>query len=323
MMPTQVDTQLLAARRIVILTHIAPDADAIGGLLSLGAALRALGKTVVMACSDPVPERYAMLPGSAEIANQIEGTFDLLVSLDCSDERRMGRLYRPESWRHLPRVNIDHHISNTRFGSINWVDPEAVATCELVLELIDRLGAPLDTATATCLLYGIVGDTLALRTPNVSPMLLAKIIRLMHMGALLHQAVADLFQRRPLGQLAVWGLALSRMTIEGQLAWVAISAQERQRCGYPSTDGLQLPSLLLEGEGINVSAVMLEDDDGEVEISLRARNGFDVSGLAVELGGGGHPSAAGARVAGPLDSIVARIVQRLVQWMASSISTNP
>ncbi len=108
---------------------------------------------------------------------------------------------------------------------------------------------------------------------------------------------------------------MNAMHVEGRLAWTALSAQELVACGYPSTDGTQLPSLLLEADGIDVSAVFLEGDNGIVEISLRARNGMDVSGLAVELGGGGHPSAAGARLPGPLDEVVERVVGQLKQYL--------
>ncbi len=326
-MTPRLEKPILAARRILILTHVAPDADAVGGVLALGKALRASGKMVVTACSDPIPERYAMLPGSADIVSQIEpqvsGTFDLIISLDCGDQKRMGRLYQEELHRHVPLINIDHHVSNTQFGSVNWVKPEAVSTTEMVLELLDGLGMPIDADIATCLLYGIVGDTQALRTSNVTPQVLAHAIRLMQIGASLHQAIADLFQRKPRSLLALWGRALSTMQIQDRIAWTAISAQERRACGYLSTNGTQLPSLLLETKDIDIAAVLLEDDKGAVEISLRARNGFDISGLAVEWGGGGHPSAAGAKLPGPLKEATERVVGRLKQYVSSAPSPTP
>lgn len=316
------DRLILAARRILILTHVEPDADAIGGMLGLGHALQALGKDIVMACQGPVPDRYARLPGVAGIAAQADGSFDLVISLDCSDSERLGAIYRPERWGRNrvspPLLNIDHHISNTRFGSTNWVEPAAVATAEMVLELLDCLGVPIEAEIATCLLYGIVGDTMGLHTPNVTPQVLAKVIRLMQLGAPLHQAISDLFQRKPLSLLAVWGQALSALHVEGRLAWTLLSAQTRQACGYPSTDGLQLSSLLLEADGVDLSAVLAEDDAGRIDVSLRARNGVDVSGLAVELGGGGHASAAGARITGPLEEAAERVIGRLRQHLADA-----
>lgn len=322
-MNPRLESRILSARQILLLTHTSPDADGVGSMLALGQGLRALGKTVVLACSDPVPARYAALPGVAEVVTQVRSTCDLIISLDCGDQDRLGHLYQAALWRHIPLINIDHHVSNTHFGAVNWVEPTAVSTTEMVLDLLDRLGAPLDADMATCILYGIVGDTLALRTANVTPQVLARVIRLMQYGASLHQAVQDLFQRKPRELLAVWGHALSAMHVENGLAWTALSAQTRRACGYLTTDGLQLSSLLLEAEGVNVTAVFAEDDDGKIDISLRARNGYDVSGLARELGGGGHASAAGAKLPGPLQETAAQVVAQLKQWMASSTSPNP
>lgn len=311
-----------AARQVLLLTHVEPDADALGSQLSLGKGLELLGraKRVVMACSDPIPSRYAQMPGCQDIVScPPPGSFDLIISLDCADQERMGALYPQirQSNPSSPLLNIDHHISNTHFGKLNWVEPKAVATAEMVMDLLDRLGAPLDANIATCLLYGIVGDTQVFRTPNVTPPVLARAIRLMQMGAPLHRCITDLFQLKPPSLLAVWGHALSTMQIEGSLAWTSLSAQTRRACGYPSTDGLQLSSLLLEAEGVDVAATLVENDAGEIDLSMRARNGFDVSTLAVELGGGGHPSAAGAKLAGPLDEATQKVVTRLKQLVSS------
>jgi phosphoesterase RecJ-like protein len=311
-----------AARQVLLLAHVEPDADALGSLLSLGKGLELLGeaKRVVMACSDPIPSRYTQMPGCHAIVSLPLGAFDLIISLDCADQERMGALYPQvrQSNPSSPLLNIDHHASNTRFGSLNWVEPKAVATAEMVMDLLDLLGVPLDTDIATCLLYGIVGDTQAFRTPNVTPLVLARAIRLMQMGAPLHRCITDLFQLKPPSLLAVWGHALSTMHIEGRLAWTSLSAQTRHACGYPSTDGLQLSSLLLEAEGVDVAATLVENDTGKVDLSMRARNGFDVSSLAVELGGGGHPSAAGASLAGPLEEATQQVVARLKRLVSSS-----
>jgi phosphoesterase RecJ-like protein len=110
------ESVLLAARHILLITHIAPDSDAIGGLLALGHGLRRLGKKVTAACSDVVPKRFSYLPGYPAIVNQAGGPFDLIVSLDCSDVRRLGGLYRADEWHAIPLLNIDHHVTNTRFG---------------------------------------------------------------------------------------------------------------------------------------------------------------------------------------------------------------
>ncbi len=316
---TTPESLLRAACRILLITHIAPDGDAIGGLLGLGKALRQAGKWVTVSCSDPVPTRFAYLPGYADIVSQAGGPFDLVVSLDCGDLKRVGRIYRADEWRDIPLLNIDHHVTNTCFGTHQWVDASYVATSEMVLELCDRLSLPVDMDIATCLLYGIIGDTLALRTDNVTPALLGKVMRLMQAGAPLADIIDQVFNRRPFNLLRAWQRALSTMRLDAErgVIWAVLSRPARHETGWPDTDLQGLANFLLSAEEANLSAVLAEKDDGRVEISLRARPSFDVSAVAQALGGGGHPQAAGCTLDGPLDAVVERVVTAL----KSQIST--
>ena len=308
---TTPESLLRNASRILLITHIAPDGDAIGGLLGLGRALRRAGKQVTVSCSDSIPTRFAYLPGYADIVSQADGPFDLVVTLDCGDLKRVGRIYRADEWRDIPLLNIDHHVTNTRFGTHHWVDASYVATSEIVLDLCDRLGLPVDVDIATCLLYGIIGDTLALRTDNVTSALLAKVMRLMQSGAPLADIIDQEFNRRPFNLLRAWQRALSTLRLQEGVVWVVLSQQARHEVGWPDTDLQGLANFLLSVEEANLSAVLAEKDDGQVEASLRARPSFDVSAVAVALGGGGHPQASGCIMDGPLDTVVERVVAAL------------
>jgi phosphoesterase RecJ-like protein len=317
---TTPESLVRSASRVLLITHIAPDGDAIGGLLGLGKALRQAGKSVTVSCSDPVPPRFAYLPGYADIVRQADGPFDLVVTLDCGDLKRVGSIYRADEWRDIPLLNIDHHVTNTRFGTHDWVDASYVATSEMVLELCDRLGLPMDADIATCLLYGIMGDTLALRTDNVTPALLAKVMRLMQAGAPLSDIISHEFNRRPFNLLRVWQQALSTMRLEDGIIWAALSQETRHEAGWPDTDLQGLVSFLLSAEEANISALLVEKDDGQVEASLRARPSFDVSAVAVALGGGGHPQASGCTIDGPLGTAVERVVAALKSRISNSQS---
>jgi len=308
---TTPESLLRSASGVLLITHIAPDGDAIGGLLGLGMALRRVGKSVTVSCSDPVPSRFAYLPGYADIVSRVDGPFDLVVTLDCGDLKRVGRIYRADEWRDIPLLNIDHHVTNTRFGTHHWVDASYVATSEMVLELCDRLSLPMDADIATCLLYGIIGDTLALRTDNVTSALLAKVMRLMQAGAPLADIIDQEFNRRPFNLLRAWQQALSTMRLEDGIVWAVLSRQARREVSWPDTDLQGLANFLLSVEEANLSAVLAEKDDGQVEVSLRARPSFDVSAVAVALGGGGHPQAAGCTIDGPLGTVVERVVAAL------------
>ncbi len=302
--------RLRQANTILLIAHISPDSDAIGSLLALTHALRSLNKTVTPACADAIYDRFDILPGYQDVVTQTAGLFDLAVALDCGDEQRLGTV-----WSSLPAprpflINIDHHISNTRFGHINWIDPSAASTAELVLRLSDRLAVPLQRDIASCVLYGLVGDTLGFRTPNTTLLQLQVAERCMAAGASLYESIDHQFNRRSQSLVCVWGKAISAMQIADHIAYTAISRSMRAACGMSVSD-LGLSSFLISITEVNRAAVLVEKDDGQIEISLRAKRGYNVSKAAVALGGGGHPLAAGATIAGPLAGAVKRVLDTL------------
>ena len=304
--------RLQQAKHILLIAHVSPDSDAMGSLLGLAGVLRRLGKNVTPSCADAIHDRFDLLPGREEVVTQANGAFDLVVALDCGDEPRLGAIWTSLSAPRPFLVNIDHHISNTRFGQINWVEPSAASTSEMVLQIIDQLGLPLTQEVATCLLYGIVGDTLGFRTPNTTARQLEYAGRCMEAGASLYESIDQQFNRRSRALVCVWGKAIDAMQIKNHIAYTAISKAMRDACGMGVSD-LNLSSFLLSMNEVDRAAVLVEKDDGRVEISLRAKRGHNVSNAAVALGGGGHPLAAGATIDGPLDSAVKQVLLALKQ----------
>jgi phosphoesterase RecJ-like protein len=136
-------------------------------------------------------------------------------------------------------------------------------------------------------------------------------MRLMQSGAPLADIIDQVFNRRPFNLLRAWEQALSTMRLEDGVIWAVLSRQARHEVGWPDTDLQGLANFLLSAEEANLSAVLAEKDDGQVEVSLRARPSFDVSAVAVALGGGGHPQASGCIVEGPLDVAVERVIAAL------------
>ena len=301
------------AATILLITHVSPDSDAVGSLLGVAHALRSLGKTVTPTCSDALRDRFDILPGNTDVVTRAEGSFDLAIALDCGDEARMGRV-----WSDLPAprpilLNLDHHVTNTRFGQINWVDPTATSTAEIALELIDLLGVPLSSDIARCLLYGLTGDTLGFRTPNTTPQQLHIAQRLMEAGAPLTASMDHQFNRRSLALICLWGKAISALKVKDRIIYTAISKAMRDACGMSGSGDISLASFLISANEADRSAVIVEKDDGQVEISLRAKPGFNVSNAAKSLGGGGHPLAAGATIDGPLPEATKRVLTALKQ----------
>jgi phosphoesterase RecJ-like protein len=228
--------------------------------------------------------------------------------------RRVGGIYRADEWHAMPLLNIDLHVTNTHFGTYNWVEPSCVATSEMVLELCDRLGVAVDADIARCLLYGIIGDTQGLRTDNVTPRLLGKVMRLLEAGAPpLAQVMDQIFSRRPFNLIRAWEKALETMQLDAErgVVWAFLTRQARGEAGWNDTDLQGMSSFLIAADEASLAAVFVEKDDGRVEVGMRARVGYDVARVALSFGGGGHPQAAGCEMDGPLEAAIERVVASL------------
>jgi phosphoesterase RecJ-like protein len=307
---------LKRARRVLAICHIAPDGDAIGSLLGLGWVLRALpsqrSKSITLACADGVPPQFSFLPGAEEIVTDPPSQdWDAVVAVDSSDERRLGDCFRRGEYANAVVIVLDHHVTNVNFGTLNFVDANAAATAQVVTTLADALRVPIRSEAAVCLLTGLVTDTLSFRTSNVTPVVLRLAARLMDAGAVLSEITERALNQKPLNVMRLWGLALADLRQERKVVWTLITREMRARAGAADTGDGGLASFLISAPEAEVTAVFSEKPDGQVEIGFRARNGHDVADLALALGGGGHPQAAGCTIPGPLAEAEARVLPLL------------
>jgi phosphoesterase RecJ-like protein len=308
--------QIHAAQRPLLVTHVDPDGDAIGSLLGLGWALRRLGKTPVLCASDGVPPRYAFLPGADEVVTKPDMAADLIISLDCADMGRLGLTIDDLAvFANKPSLNLDHHVTNTAFAHVNLIDPSAASTAEVVLEVVDALGVPLDPQIATCLLCGVVTDTLGFRTSNVSPRVLERAARLMNAGGPLAQIIEQALNNRPYSGLCMWAAGLGTMQCQDGLIWAHLSRAARKRCGPVAGAETGLVNFLLSAQEAQVAVLFTEREDGAVDVSMRAKPEHDISRVATALNGGGHPQAAGCSLPGPLDEAEAKVLGLLRDYL--------
>lgn len=315
--PAVLDT-LRGCDSILCISHVSPDGDAYGSLLGMGWLLRHLGKDPVLAMHDKTPREFQSMPGARNIIGpaKVGGQYDLIVVLDTSSLDRVGSVFQPELHRQIPLLVIDHHVTNTYFGAVNWVAPECAATCQMLVELADALDVPLTGKLADCLLTGIVTDTLSFRTSNTTVEVLEVAARLMRGGADLVNITQRLLNQRSFGLFKLWGQVLQHVQLEDGVIWTTISLEEMKRAGDQTNDG-QLSSTLITAVEADISATFAEkrDDQGRpvVECSLRARPGFNVATVAFAFGGGGHPAASGCTVPGTLQEVTALVVPALKQ----------
>jgi len=310
-MSQEIAKLLSNARRLLIITHIDPDGDAIGSLLGLGLALEKMGKKVTMGCQDPVPRRFLYLLGSGRVVPYPMGSFDVVVALDASDLRRLGKAYSPELYGELPLINIDHHVTNPGFGTLNWVDPKAAATAQIILELIEGMGAPLEPDVATCLLNGIVTDTRGFRTANTTPQTLEAVLRLQKAGAELGHVMEHALNRRPLGALRLWAHLLNHVRLEDRIIWAEKPRRLLEELGLEDDSDYGLINFMVGVEEADVAVIFSEKPDGEIDVSMRSVPGVDVSKVAAKLGGGGHPQAAGCRLKGTFQEVRDKVLGEL------------
>lgn len=306
------------ARSIVVMAHERPDGDAVGGLLALSLALSHAGKITYPVLVDGLPARYRFLPGSAEVLTQLPASVDLLVCVDCSDAERLG--VPLGSLPRLPDINIDHHPTNTAFATVNLVDDQAAATCELLGRWLQDWGFMIDSPVAANLLTGLVTDTIGFRTPNVTPEVLRQAAWLIEQGAPLAEIYERTLNRQTLSAARYWAAGLSSLESQDGIVWATLTLQDRRTAGYHGPDDADLINLLSAIDGATVSLVFVEQPDGKVKVSWRARPGVDVAKVATTFGGGGHALAAGAMLDGDTAEVIGKVVAATRQALPSSRS---
>lgn len=296
--------QLAAAQNIVIVGHIRPDGDAVGSMLGLAHALRASGKNVICVLQDGVPEKYAFLPGAADVRTTVPSTYDYLIVVDSSDSLRIGKVLDELP---APDLVIDHHNTHDDFGKLEYVLPEIEATALVLVGTLPKWGLTITRDAATCLLTGLLSDTIGFRTANTQPAALRAAADLMEKGADFHDVYLKTLSDKTLAEARYWGQGLSKVQQKEAILWSTLTLNDRIISSYQGNDDADLINILSAIKGPLMTILFVEQEGG-VKISWRSVEGVDVSQLAREFGGGGHKAAAGADVKGNLEEIQENVI---------------
>ena len=303
------------AEKILVITHIAPDGDAIGSLTAAGVALKQIDKDYSLVCDDGLPKRFGYLALADEVETEPDRStsYDLIIALDCGDTDRMGKAYATLPDPSPPVINIDHHITNTNYGKINIVSAKANSTTEILYELLPGLGVELTPDLSTCLLTGLLTDTLGFRTANVTSQTLRVASALLDSGINLFSILTRAMDLKDIATLLIWQKGLSNMKLEEGVLWTTITNQERVEAGHNGTSSFGLGNMMANVYQARMSAVIMELEDDRVSVGFRSRPPYSVSELATDLGGGGHHQAAGCTIEGPLEQAEALVVTKSKQ----------
>jgi phosphoesterase RecJ-like protein len=325
--PDEVIDRLRAGRRVLTICHENPEADALGSALAVTLIVEAGGGVATPVCADPMPEMYKFMRGMDRFRQQPDPSldYDLLVVGDCGELERIGPVFEShaELFARVPILDIDHHLSNTRFGAVDWIDAKSSATCEMVTLLAWRMGIPLTTGDgmmATALAGGVVMDTGNFQHPNVTPRTLVVAAALREAGADFSEIARRLYRSKPNTQLTLFGRVLARLgsDLEGKLVWSTLELADLAVSGAASAESEGLIDLIAQSETAEAAILFKEvDGNGSTRVSVRTRDGgVDATVLTGTFGGGGHARAAGATVNLPLDKARVAVLARAASLVA-------
>ena len=302
--------------QITCLAHKDADADSLGSALGFALALRAMGRRVRVVVPEPLPRLLEHLPGfeTVEIGGAPLG--DTVFTFDCATLGRFGER-RAEVERAGTVVNIDHHLSNTGFGTINLVDASASATGQVIHRLLRELGAPISPAVATNLYAALFTDTGGFRHENTTEAALRLAAALVAAGADPGWVALKSYKSRSLAQVRLEGLAIAQMRSEmdGRLLWSEVTLPMLEQAGADLQDSEGIIDALQSIATMEIAILFKEISADRSKISVRTREPIDATDVCTPFGGGGHRRAAGAEFGDPLavaERKVLEVARRLI-----------
>ncbi|MGL6072606.1 MAG: DHH family phosphoesterase [Fimbriiglobus sp.] len=307
---------IAGAERILLMTHIRPDADGLGAQLALAEGLRAQGKTVRVVIASPLPARYRFLDPNGDRVElfQLPGdgfrNVDLVIVMDTGTWNQLGDFGPFLKTLTVPKAVVDHHRTQDDLGAVRFVDTTAEATGRMAYELLMALKAPINSIAANHMFMALALDTGWFRHPNTTAATFALAEELVKLGANPPPLYEQLFECATMGRLKLIGVALSRMQVveAGQVAFTEIYLQDYADCGAVPGDTEDLIDYPRSIDGVEVAMLFIEQHDGGTKISFRARSRVDVSKFAEQFHGGGHRLASGARDPRPLPEARAAVL---------------
>ncbi len=291
-------------RKFLVTTHHNPDADALSAALAMSLFLKSQGKQVYVLNEDACPDWLKFLPAISSLkkASDVRGLdYDAAIVLDCGDLKRIGgvrRLIQEDK----PLVNIDHHLTNERFGSINVVDTKASSSCEMIFDFFKEAGYPLNRNLARLLYAGIMTDTGSFRWENTSVSCHHKIAELMSYQISAPQMYDRLYVGIPVADMKLFTQVIhdARLLYGNKVYCVTLPKKIESRFSKSFDLKEKLFTFLRSVDGIEVIIILTQLNSKETRVNLRSQGHVNVARLSQQFDGGGHRKAAGCKIYQPL-----------------------
>lgn len=299
---------LKGKERVLLVSHMNPDGDAIGSAAALGWIARAIGSDVRLLLVTGLPDYLAWLPLPGPWVRTVEdlGSWvpDLVAALDCGDAERAGPVLASfflnvaapaPGWEAAATLNIDHHLDNPCFAGTNWADHTRSATGEMVGLLAEHMGLALEGDLAKAVYMALVADTGNFTYSNTSAEAMAMAARILKKGLDLAGFTDQYENNWTLARMRLWGRLMSEVNLYagGAVACTVVPQRYLTEMGLKKADLEGFASSLRRIKGVRVVLYIREDAPGRSKISLRSSGGVDVNRVAVKFGGGGHTAASG------------------------------
>ncbi len=302
------------AGSIAIYPHISADGDAIGSSFALGLALRNAGKQVVVYIEEDIPTVYRFLPG-LELAGFYDASCDVAdinIALDTGDVGRLGS--RAEVFFNAPcTINIDHHITNTKYAHFNFVNAMSASTGEIIYTLLRELKLEINSDIATCLYTAIATDTGGFQYQNTTAETHKITAELLSTGINVGEISQRIYDNTTYEKLRLTAKAIELLELHdnSKLAVVALSLDNILSIGAKEEDCDGIVNIGRSIESVEVSALIKEKSNNEIRVNLRSKTFVDVSEVAATFDGGGHKRAAGCTIIGTLEEAKNKIIEAI------------
>lgn len=304
--------EIKKANTIVVLAHENPDGDAIGSVLAMGLALKSLGKNPDMIIRE-FPRTFNFLPGADEIKQNSEvQKYDLAISLDCADLRRLvGKEYFEEARK---TIVIDHHSTNSMYADINFVNPVSPACCEILAGMFTYFDIDINQDIGSCILTGIITDTGGFKYQSVTAETFEFTAELLRKGVNVSEIYKKALETRTRANFELLKRTLDRTEIleNGKVAVTYMTSQDKEELNVQPGDDEGLVEIGRDVEGVEVSIfIKQKDNENKYKVSMRSNDYVNVSDICYIFGGGGHPKAAGCLIQGDIQQVKDKILKEV------------
>lgn len=306
----------------LVIAHVQPDGDAISSTLIIGWLLRKWGKTFRMINNNQPPGRLSFLANYEDIliyeklGHTADRQYSAVICVDCADYERIGKAI---DWVHPDAeiLNIDHHPTNNRYGSVALIRDDAAATAEILFDMLTHGQIELDTDVATAMYTGLLTDTGGFRYSNTTSHVMQVAANLLEYGVQGSQIADTLLEQMSLAQMLLIQRGLSRLTFseDHRMSWLYITPEDMKETGALNEDLEGLVNYPRNIEGVDVGILFKQLEDKRVKVSLRSNEKANVSVIAQHFGGGGHVRAAGCTIYKPLDEAINEVIEQVKQHL--------